>query len=162
MPAEHWEIRDTWHALGLKGTGSHHVALTDVLVPDSNFFEFPFGTSFAPDPIFGKYAEIVVLSHGALAVGIAEGAIMDLVELAGTRVKQMFMTTPLAETERFKEGLARLDADLMAARAARGADHPRLAKSGASGREGPDPRCGTTASGSLDHRGLRPRRRRLL
>jgi alkylation response protein AidB-like acyl-CoA dehydrogenase len=29
----------------------------------------------------------------------------------------MFMTTPLVETERFKEGLARLDAELMAARA---------------------------------------------
>ena len=117
MPAEHWEIRDTWHAFGLKGTGSHHVELTDVFVPDENFFEFPFGASFAPDPIFGKFAEIVVLSHGAVAVGIAEGAIMDLVELAGAGVKQMFMTTPLVETERFKEGLGRLDAELMAARA---------------------------------------------
>jgi hypothetical protein len=29
----------------------------------------------------------------------------------------MLMTTPLVETERFKEGLARFDADLMAARA---------------------------------------------
>ena len=117
MPAEHWEIRDTWHTFGLKGTGSHHVALTDVFVPDENFFEFPFGTSFAPDPIFGKFPEVVVLAHGAVAVGIAEGAIMDLVELARTGVKQLFMTTPLVETERFKEGLARLDADLMAARA---------------------------------------------
>jgi alkylation response protein AidB-like acyl-CoA dehydrogenase len=117
MPAEHWEIRDTWHAFGLKGTGSHHVALTDVLVPDDNFFEFPFGASFAPDPVFAKFPELVVLAHGALAVGIAEGAIMDLVELAGAGVKQLFMTTPLVETERFKEGLARLDADLMAARA---------------------------------------------
>jgi alkylation response protein AidB-like acyl-CoA dehydrogenase len=117
MPAEHWEIRDTWHTFGLKGTGSHHVALTDVFVPDENFFEFPFGASFAPDPVFGKFAEIVVLSHGAHAVGVAEGAILDLMELAGTGVKQMFMTTPLAETERFKEGVARLDADLMAARA---------------------------------------------
>jgi indole-3-acetate monooxygenase len=117
MPAERWEIRDTWHTVGLKGTGSHHVALTDVFVPDENFFEFPFGVSFAPDPIFGKFAEVVVLSHGAVAVGIAEGAIMDLVELARTGVKQLFMTTPLVETERFKEGLARLDAELMAARA---------------------------------------------
>ena len=117
MPAEHWEIRDTWHTFGLKGTGSHHVALTDVFVPDENFFEFLFGASFAPDPIFGKYPELIVLSHGALAVGIAEGAIMDLVELARAGVKQMFMITPLVETERFKEGLARLDADLMAARA---------------------------------------------
>jgi hypothetical protein len=68
MPAEHWEIRDTWHAFGVKGTGSHHVALTDVFVPDSSFFEFPFGTSFAPDPIFGKFPEFVVVSHGAVAV----------------------------------------------------------------------------------------------
>jgi indole-3-acetate monooxygenase len=117
MPAEHWEIRDTWHAFGLKGTGSHHVALTDVLVPDENFFEFPFGASFAPDPVFAKFPELVVLVHGAVAVGIAEGAIMDLVALAGAGVKQLFMTTPLVETERFKEGLARLDAELMAARA---------------------------------------------
>jgi indole-3-acetate monooxygenase len=115
--AEHWEIRDTWHTLGLRGTGSHHIALKDVFVPDENFFEFPFGTSFAPDPIFGKFAELVVLAHSAVAIGIAEGAIMDLVELAGTGVKQLFMAAPLAETERFKEGLARLDAELMAARA---------------------------------------------
>jgi indole-3-acetate monooxygenase len=126
MPAEHWEIRDTWRTLGLRGTGSHHVSLTDVLVPDENFFEFPFGASFAPDPIFGKFPELVVLSHGALAVGIAEGAIMDLVEVARTGVKQMFMTTPLVETERFKEGLARLDAELMAARALLGAQTIRV------------------------------------
>jgi indole-3-acetate monooxygenase len=117
MPAQHWEIRDTWHTFGLRGTGSHHVALTDVLVPDANFFEFPFGASFAPDPVFGKFPEIIVLSHAAVAVGIAEGAITDLIELAGSGVKQLFMSTPLVETERFKEGLARLDAELMAARA---------------------------------------------
>ena len=117
MPAEHWEIRDTWHTFGLRGTGSHHVALTDVFVPDENFIEFPFGASFAPDPIFAKFSRVIVLAHAAVAVGIAEGAIMDLIELAGAGVKQLFMTTPLVETERFKEGLARLDADLMAARA---------------------------------------------
>jgi indole-3-acetate monooxygenase len=117
MPAEHWEIPDTWYTFGLKGTGSQHVSLTDVFVPDENFFEFPFGASFAPDPIFGKFFEVLVLAHAAVAVGIAEGAIADLVELAGTGVKQLFMTTSLVETERFREGLARLDAELMAARA---------------------------------------------
>jgi indole-3-acetate monooxygenase len=117
MPAEHWEIRDTWHTFGLRGTGSHHIALTDVFVPDENFFEFPFGASFAPDPIFARFPRVLFLAHAVVAVGIAEGAIMDLVELARTGVKQLFMTTPLAETERFKEGLARLDAELMAARA---------------------------------------------
>ena len=117
MPAERWEIRDTWHTVGLRGTGSHHVALTDAFVPDENFLEFPFGASFAPDRIFGRFPQVLVLAHGALAVGIAEGAIMDLVELARTGVTQLYMTTPLVETERFKEGLARLDAELTAARA---------------------------------------------
>jgi indole-3-acetate monooxygenase len=117
MPAERWEIRDTWHTLGLRGTGSHHIALTDELVPDANFFEFPFGTPFAPDRIFARFPRIFIMAHAAVAVGIAEGAIMDLVELAKAGVRQLFMTTPLIETERFKEGLARLDAELMAARA---------------------------------------------
>jgi alkylation response protein AidB-like acyl-CoA dehydrogenase len=126
LPAEQWEIRDTWRTVGLRGTGSHHVALTDVLVPDENFFEFPFGASFAPDPVFSKFPEILVLAHAAVAVGIAEGSIMDLVELAGTGVKQLFMTTALAETERFKEGLARLDAELMAARALLDAQNTRV------------------------------------
>jgi indole-3-acetate monooxygenase len=117
LPAERWQIQDTWHTLGLKGTGSHHITLTDQFVPDTNIFEFPFGDSFAPEPICGKFLQTVVLVHGAVAVGIAEGAIIDLIELAQTGVKQMFMTTTLVETERFKEGLARLDAELMAARA---------------------------------------------
>ena len=104
-----------------------------------------------------------MLAHAALAVGIAEGAIMDLVELAGTGVKQLFMTTPLVETERFKEGLARLDAELMAARALLDAqiacvwqNAERVAA------KGHGPRGEATASGGLDHRGLRPRCRRLL
>ena len=117
MPVEHWRIHDTWHGLGLRGTGSHHVELRDALVPDRNFFEFPFGASFAPDPIFGMFPELVMLSHGAVAVGIAEGALAELIELAGSGVKQLRMAVPLKETERFREGVGRLGANLMAARA---------------------------------------------
>lgn len=75
MSAEHWEIRDTWHTSGLRATGSYHVTLTDVLVPDKNFFELRFDTSFAPDPFFAEFAEHFALSHSGVAVGIAEGAI---------------------------------------------------------------------------------------
>ena len=117
MPAEHWHIHDTWHGFGLRGTGSHHVELRDVFVPDRNFFEFPFGASFAPDPIFGMFPELVMLSHGAVAVGMAEGALADLMELAQSGVKQLHMAAPLGEIERFREGVGRLGADLMAARA---------------------------------------------
>ena len=117
MPAEDWQIHDTWHTFGLRGTGSHHVELRDAIVPDRNFFDFPFGASFAPDPLFGMIPELVMFSHGAFAVGVAEGAIADLVELAGSGVKQLHMAAPLQETERFREGVGRLGAELMAARA---------------------------------------------
>jgi alkylation response protein AidB-like acyl-CoA dehydrogenase len=116
MPAERWEIRDTWHTFGLQGTGSHDVALRNVFVPDQNFFEFPFGTSFAPDRIFSRFPDFLVLSHCAFAVGVAEGAVLDLVALARSGVKQLRMTVPLVETERFKEALGRLDAEFAAAR----------------------------------------------
>src|SRR4051812_3762454 len=33
LPARDWRIEDTWHVAGLKGTGSHHIALSDTLVP---------------------------------------------------------------------------------------------------------------------------------
>jgi len=33
LPAKNWQIEDTWFAEGLKGTGSHHIALKDVRVP---------------------------------------------------------------------------------------------------------------------------------
>ena len=40
----------------------------------------------------------------------------SLVRSTAPRVKQLFMNTPWVETERFTDGLARLDADPMAAR----------------------------------------------
>jgi indole-3-acetate monooxygenase len=33
LRARDWQIEDTWYVAGLKGTGSHHIALSDVMVP---------------------------------------------------------------------------------------------------------------------------------
>ena len=37
LPARDWQIEDTWHVAGLKGTGSHHIVLRDKLVPAGEF-----------------------------------------------------------------------------------------------------------------------------
>ncbi|MGY8708081.1 acyl-CoA dehydrogenase family protein [Bradyrhizobium sp. 18BD] len=39
LPAYDCDIEDTWHAAGLKGTGSHHVTLQERLVPEADFFD---------------------------------------------------------------------------------------------------------------------------
>ena len=31
LPACDWQIEDTWYVTGLKGTGSHHIALRDTV-----------------------------------------------------------------------------------------------------------------------------------
>lgn len=117
MPAKYWDIQQTWCGIGLKDTGSHHAALDDVVVPEDYFSNFPFGQPFASDLGLQKVPETMFLSHAAIAVGIAEGAIADLVELAKSGRKQQYMSVPLAETDRFKKGLARLGAEHLAARA---------------------------------------------
>jgi alkylation response protein AidB-like acyl-CoA dehydrogenase len=39
LPARQWAIEDTWHSAGLKGTGSHHISLKDVFVPEATLMD---------------------------------------------------------------------------------------------------------------------------
>jgi indole-3-acetate monooxygenase len=39
LPAGDWQVEDTWFAHGLRGTGSHHIALDDLWVPESNVID---------------------------------------------------------------------------------------------------------------------------
>jgi alkylation response protein AidB-like acyl-CoA dehydrogenase len=116
LPAANWLIHDTWHTVGMRGTGSHHVELRDAFVPDEDIVDFPFGVSFATDPIFSMLPEYVMFSHAALATGIAEGAFADLVALSQSGVRQFRAAVPLIETERFREAVGRIGAEVMAAR----------------------------------------------
>jgi indole-3-acetate monooxygenase len=98
-------------------TGSHHASLDCVVLPEDHIANFPFGAPFASDLALQKVPETMLLSHAAVAVGIAEGAIADLVELAKSGRKQQYMSVALAQTDRFKEGLALLGAEHSAASA---------------------------------------------
>ena len=52
LPAKNWRIEDTWFAEGLKGTGSHHIALKDVRVPEIQVVD-PFKSApTLPGPLF--------------------------------------------------------------------------------------------------------------
>ena len=78
------EVIDTWSVSGLCGTGSQDVAATEVTVPATR------GVSLFTDrpgedgplyafPLFG----LLALGIAAVAMGIARGAIDDLLSLAG-------------------------------------------------------------------------------
>jgi alkylation response protein AidB-like acyl-CoA dehydrogenase len=117
LPAHHWQIEDTWYVAGLKGTGSHHIALKETFVPAANFFEFPNGAPCLPGPLCQAVRQLLPLMHGAVTVGIAEGALDELVATANTGRQQFRATVPMRESETFQGELGRVEAEVSAARA---------------------------------------------
>jgi indole-3-acetate monooxygenase len=117
MPARDWLIEDTWYVAGLKGTGSHHIAIRDTVVPAANFFDLVSGVPCLPGPLYQAVRQVLPLFHGAVSVGIAEGAVDELVELANTGKQQLRAAVPMRESETFQGELGRVAAALRAAQA---------------------------------------------
>jgi len=117
LPAHEWQIEDTWHVAGLKGSGSHHISVEDKLVPAENFFDFAQGASCLPGPLYQAPLSLLPLFLSAVAVGIAEGALNELVAQANTGWQQQRAAAPARESELFRFELGRTEADIRAARA---------------------------------------------
>jgi alkylation response protein AidB-like acyl-CoA dehydrogenase len=113
---EDLQIRDTWHTLGLRGTGSHDAVADEVFVPATRMFSLFDGPVVDRPlyrfPIFGFFA----LSIAAAALGNARAAIEELVALAGGKVSQGSSHT-LAERTPTHTAVAGAEASLDAARA---------------------------------------------
>jgi alkylation response protein AidB-like acyl-CoA dehydrogenase len=134
MPASEWEVEDTWHVTGLKATASHHVAFRDKVVPAAHFVDLANGTPCLGGPLYQTVREVLPLFHGAFAVGLARGALDELVELAGAGRQQLHAPTSMRESEIFQYELGRLAGDLRAAEAfhqCQAASHWRRALAGA-------------------------------
>jgi indole-3-acetate monooxygenase len=117
LPARDWQIEDTWQVAGLKGTGSHHVVLRDTAVSAANFFNHANGVPCLSGPLYQAVLQLLPLMLGASSVGMAEGALDELVELANTGRQQLQAAVPMRDSETFQGELGRVAAELMAARA---------------------------------------------
>jgi alkylation response protein AidB-like acyl-CoA dehydrogenase len=110
------EILDTWHTLGLRGTGSHDAVADEVFVPGARVFSLFDGPLMDRPlyrfPIFGFFA----LSIAAAALGNARAAIDALVELAAGKVG-LGSSRTLAERTPTQASAAAAEAALGAARA---------------------------------------------
>ena len=113
---EDLQIQDTWHTLGLRGTGSHDAVADEVFVPGTrvlSLFDGPvLDRPLYRFPIFGFFA----LSIAAAALGNARAAVDALVALAAGKVGQGSSRT-LAERAPTQVAVATAEASLRAARA---------------------------------------------
>jgi indole-3-acetate monooxygenase len=116
LPAAGVEIIDTWTTMGMRGTGSHDFTVDGVLVGNDwtfSIFEHPeldFPLLRIPE------LSLSTMAFGAVAVGIAEGALDEVIALASGKVP-MFADATLATNPLFRNQLGRASAAVRAARA---------------------------------------------
>jgi indole-3-acetate monooxygenase len=116
LPTEQLQVLDTWHTLGLRGTGSHDTVADEVFVPQErvlSIFDGPvIDRPLYRFPPFGFFAACIT----AAAMGNARAAIDNFVELAGTK-KGVAASRTLAERPTIQAAVAAADSALEAARA---------------------------------------------
>jgi alkylation response protein AidB-like acyl-CoA dehydrogenase len=117
FPRSEVEIVDTWNVSGLRGTGSHDIAVHDVFVPAGRAISLTLdrprrgGTLYA-FPVFG----LLALGGAAVATGIARHAIDELGSLASTKTATL-QRRRLAERPVVQAKVAEAEALLGSARA---------------------------------------------
>jgi indole-3-acetate monooxygenase len=119
LPRGSCQVIDTWHVMGMRGTGSNDVAVTDVLVPIAR--TFPIKPEFTPGshykgplyrfPLIGTVAS----NLPPLLLAVARQAIGEVSTLAQTKVP-VGRSTSLRERASTQAKLAQAEAILRAGR----------------------------------------------
>lgn len=121
LPASDWQILDTWNTSGLRGTGSHDIMIRDARVPEARSFDLFMGESNVPGAHFAAPLLQFSMHIGAVALGIAEGAVRELAALAVTGKRRLYARAALSDSPLFQYRLGHAEADVQAARAFLGA-----------------------------------------
>jgi alkylation response protein AidB-like acyl-CoA dehydrogenase len=109
-------IEDTWHVSGLRGTGSHHFRADGVVVAAERTVVPLAGEPCVDAPMARVHTPaLIALAVGSVALGIAKGALDDIVDLAAGKMP-LLAGAPLAASPQFQYDLAVADAEVRAAR----------------------------------------------
>lgn len=119
FPASETKTVDNWDTLGMRGTGSHDVEVEDVFVPSERAVVFePLGepSTAHSGPLHRLTIWHSIGCDAVPALGIAQAAIDDFLELAGNRTPS-YTSTALRERPIVQLRLGKAMATLEAARA---------------------------------------------
>src|SRR3954469_25507439 len=114
--ADEVQIHDTWDSIGLRGTGSHDIEMSDVFVPAERSASIGVERPVAQGRLYGfPVFGLLALAIGAVGLGIARGALDDVVALAGRRTPTGSRRT-MGERASVQAEVAAAEARLRAAR----------------------------------------------
>jgi alkylation response protein AidB-like acyl-CoA dehydrogenase len=110
-------IEDTWHVVGLCGTGSHHFRIDDVVVPAERTVT-PMHVDPCIDAPIVRVSPVALFSTlvASVALGIAQGALDEVIALSKDKVP-LFASGSLDADPTFRIDLARAATEVEAARA---------------------------------------------
>ena len=118
-PAADVTILDTWHTMGMRGTGSHDVVMTDVFVPERRtalLAPYDKAGNAYRGPLYKFTVWTAICVIATVPLGIARAALDELLELA-SRKTPSYLTTGLRDRITVHGMIGEADAMLGAARA---------------------------------------------
>ncbi|KCZ92050.1 putative hydrolase NrgC [Hyphomonas hirschiana VP5] len=117
FPASEVTLHDTWHVMGLKGTGSGDIEVKDILVPRGRSVSLVADAPRESGALF-KFPAFGLLALGvsAVALGNARGA-LDAFHALATVKKSQGSSKTLSERQAMQADYARCEAQWRAARA---------------------------------------------
>jgi len=97
LPRSDFEVIDTWHVMGLKGTGSKDIVVKDVFVPEYRTHKASDGfmgtnpgrDTFTADLYKLPFGQIFVRAVSTAAIGALQGALDTFLDFAKVRVGDM-------------------------------------------------------------------------
>ncbi|MFQ6027186.1 MAG: acyl-CoA dehydrogenase family protein [Dehalococcoidia bacterium] len=111
FPRTEAKILDTWHTLGMRGTGSTDYAVEDLFVPDKLTVPVEPLKNPAPGfegPLFRMWPWIQILGEATVSVGVASAAVDAAIQLIQSKTPA-YNATPLREQQlaQFQMGKAK-------------------------------------------------------
>ncbi|HUN58090.1 MAG TPA: hypothetical protein VMU41_08240 [Candidatus Binataceae bacterium] len=109
LPKHDCKVLDTWHVVGMRGTGSTEFEVNGALVPSDMAFRFFGAESQHPYPIFHLPPTYFGYNHASVMNGIARSALDGLKALARTKTNAMAGTN-LREDPQAQYSVAKAEA----------------------------------------------------
>ncbi|MGH7385763.1 MAG: acyl-CoA dehydrogenase family protein [Candidatus Rokuibacteriota bacterium] len=117
VPRAQAELLDTWQVRGMRGTGTHHFAVTDVFVPEARTVKSVTAPLVETGPLYRLPRTLVFASgDAAVALGTARSCLASFVELATTKTPRA-MDALLRDQAMIQSEVGRAEARLRSSRA---------------------------------------------